>query len=62
MRLGADRTGSEAGSGLGLSVVAAIVAAHGGRLALLARPEGGLRVTVTLPAADAPQGAGRVAG
>ncbi|MGW6949462.1 sensor histidine kinase [Streptomyces xanthophaeus] len=62
VRLGADRTGSEAGSGLGLSVVAAIVAAHGGRLALLARPEGGLRVTVTLPAADAPPEDGRVAG
>ncbi|MFB7449751.1 sensor histidine kinase [Streptomyces sp. NPDC056194] len=50
-RLGAARTGSEASSGLGLSIVAAIVAAHGGRLVLLARPEGGLRVTVTLPSA-----------
>ncbi|EPH44984.1 putative Sensor protein CutS [Streptomyces aurantiacus JA 4570] len=50
-RLAADRTGSEAGSGLGLSIVAAIVAAHGGRLALLARPEGGLRVTAVLPPA-----------
>lgn len=47
-RLGAERTGS---SGLGLSIVAAVAAAHGGRLALLARPEGGLRVSVTLPAA-----------
>ncbi|MFE5208045.1 sensor histidine kinase [Streptomyces sp. NPDC056600] len=52
-RLGADRTGPEGSSGLGLSIVAAIVAAHGGRLDLLARPEGGLRVTVTLPAAAA---------
>ncbi|MFF1518982.1 sensor histidine kinase [Streptomyces sp. NPDC058305] len=50
-RLGADRTGSERGSGLGLSIVAAIVAAHGGRLDLLARPEGGLRARVLLPAA-----------
>ncbi|MBB4986424.1 sensor histidine kinase [Streptomyces nymphaeiformis] len=50
-RLGAARTGSEASSGLGLSIVAAIVGAHGGRLVLLARPEGGLRVTVTLPSA-----------
>ncbi|MFD7796269.1 sensor histidine kinase [Streptomyces sp. NPDC059759] len=50
-RLGADRTGSERGSGLGLSIVAAIVAAHGGRLYLLARPEGGLRAQVLLPAA-----------
>jgi len=49
-RLGADRTGSETGSGLGLSIVAAIAAAHSGRLDLLARPDGGLRVTVTVPA------------
>ncbi|GGO49020.1 sensor histidine kinase [Streptomyces lasiicapitis] len=47
-RLGADRTGPEGSSGLGLSIVAAIVAAHGGRLVLVARPEGGLCVTVAL--------------
>lgn len=47
-RLGGDRIGS---SGLGLSIVAAVAAAHGGQLALLARPEGGLRVSVTLPVA-----------
>ncbi|MFB7213023.1 sensor histidine kinase [Streptomyces sp. NPDC056255] len=50
-RLGADRTGPEGSSGLGLSIVAAIVAAHGGRLTLLARPEGGLRVGAALPTA-----------
>lgn len=50
-RLGADRTGS---SGLGLSIVAAVAAAHGGGVDLLARPGGGLRVTVTLPAVSAP--------
>ncbi|MFC6082514.1 HAMP domain-containing sensor histidine kinase [Sphaerisporangium aureirubrum] len=50
-RLGADRTGSDRGSGLGLSIVASIAAAHGGTLDLYARPEGGLRVTVTLPLA-----------
>ncbi|CAM5680525.1 HAMP domain-containing histidine kinase [Streptomyces tanashiensis] len=50
-RLGTARTGSEGSSGLGLSIVAAIVAAHGGRLVLRARPEGGLRVAVTLPPA-----------
>jgi signal transduction histidine kinase len=55
-RLAADRTGSETGSGLGLSIVAAIVDAHDGRLDLHARPEGGLRVTVCLPAAPARQG------
>ncbi|MFI2737395.1 sensor histidine kinase [Streptomyces sp. NPDC018711] len=50
-RLGVARTGPEGSSGLGLSIVAAIVAAHGGRLVLRARPEGGLRVAVTLPEA-----------
>ena len=50
-RLGGERTGS---SGLGLSIVAAVAAAHGGRLAMLARPEGGLRVSITLPVAEAP--------
>ncbi|MFF8847307.1 sensor histidine kinase [Streptomyces sp. NPDC015127] len=56
-RLGADRTGSEESSGLGLSIVSAIAAAHGGSLALRARPEGGLRVTAALPpAADAERG------
>lgn len=52
-RLGTDRTGSERGTGLGLSIVAAIVDAHGGRLRLHARPEGGLRVTISLPAVAA---------
>ncbi|MEV6969866.1 HAMP domain-containing sensor histidine kinase [Hamadaea sp. NPDC051192] len=48
-RLGAARTGS---SGLGLSIVAAVAAAHGGRLTLQARPTGGLRAAVTLPVAS----------
>jgi len=46
-RIGPDRTGS--GSGLGLSIVAAIAEAHDGVLELYARPEGGLRVEITLP-------------
>jgi len=50
-RLGADRIGTDRGSGLGLSIVAAIAEAHGGRLSLLARPGGGLRACVDLPAA-----------
>jgi signal transduction histidine kinase len=54
-RLGADRTGSETGSGLGLSIVAAIADAHDGCLELHPRPDGGLRVAVRLPAAPMPQ-------
>jgi len=50
-RLGADRTGSDKGSGLGLSIVAAIAEAHGGTLGLRAREGGGLRVCVELPSA-----------
>jgi signal transduction histidine kinase len=50
-RLGADRTGSDTGAGLGLSIVAAIAAAHGGTLDLHARAEGGLRVSIGLPLA-----------
>ncbi len=50
-RLQADRIGTEKGSGLGLSIVAAIAEAHDGRLDLQARPGGGLRVCVDLPAA-----------
>ena len=46
-RLGVDRTGS--GSGLGLSIVAAVAAAHGGSVRLAAREGGGLRVQITLP-------------
>ena len=50
-RLGPERTGSENGHGLGLSIVAAIVAAHGGELRLYAREQGGLGAEVTLPVA-----------
>ena len=50
-RLGADRTGSDDGAGLGLSIVAAISHAHGGTLQVQARADGGLVVTVTLPLA-----------
>jgi two-component system sensor histidine kinase VanS len=40
-----------AGVGLGLAIVKSITEAHGGTLTLTARAEGGLRVTVRLPAA-----------
>ncbi len=49
-RLGKDRTGSQNGHGVGLSIVAAIAEAHGGALRLQARQRGGLRVQLTLPA------------
>jgi signal transduction histidine kinase len=57
-RLGADRTGSDRGAGLGLSIVAAIAAAHGGTLDLRARPEGGLLVSIGLPRVARPLPAG----
>jgi signal transduction histidine kinase len=50
-RLGADRTRSENGHGLGLSIIAAVAAAHDGTLELHPRPQGGLRVEITLPTA-----------
>jgi signal transduction histidine kinase len=50
-RLGQDRTGSQNGHGLGLSIVAAVATAHSGSLELHARAEGGLRVQITLAAA-----------
>ena len=40
-----------AGVGLGLAIVKSIIKAHDGTLTLTARPGGGLRVTVQLPAA-----------
>jgi signal transduction histidine kinase len=51
-RLGPERVADNNGAGLGLSIVRAIAQAHGGALSLHARPEGGLRVVVDLPAAD----------
>jgi signal transduction histidine kinase len=50
-RLGAERTRSADGVGLGLSIVATIVAAHRGTLDLQAAPAGGLRVCIELPQA-----------
>ena len=54
-RLAPQRTGSENGHGLGLSIVAAIAAAHGGNLRLHALSQGGLQVAITLPHATAAQ-------
>jgi signal transduction histidine kinase len=49
-RLAGDRVGPDRGFGLGLSIVAAVSRAHGGRTVAAPREGGGLIVTVTLPA------------
>jgi two-component system sensor histidine kinase VanS len=49
-----------AGVGLGLAIVKSITQAHDGTLTLSARPAGGLRVTVELPAAAPLLSPGRV--
>jgi signal transduction histidine kinase len=49
-RGGVERTGTR-GAGLGLSIVRAVVDAHGGAVRARAIPGGGLEVTVSLPAA-----------
>lgn len=53
-RIGAERTGSDKGAGMGLAIVSSIVGAHGGTLDLEALHDGGLRVVVTLPLALKP--------
>lgn len=51
-RLGTERLATASqGAGLGLSIVRAIATAHAGHATASARPEGGLTVTVVLPAA-----------
>ena len=49
-RLEADRTGSDRGAGLGLSIVRSVATAHGGTATATALPDGGLEVRVELPA------------
>jgi hypothetical protein len=48
-RGGVDRT-AQTGTGLGLSIVRAVVAAHGGELYAEGITDGGLSITVRLPA------------
>jgi signal transduction histidine kinase len=52
-RLHPDRTGSDRGAGLGLSIVRSVATAHGGQAEARALQEGGLEVTVELPAGPA---------
>jgi signal transduction histidine kinase len=53
-RLAGDRTGSDRGAGLGLSIVRAVGAAHDGHARARARPDGGLEVAVDLPRSRLP--------
>jgi len=53
-RLARDRTASDRHRGLGLSIVRAIATAHGGSVGAESRSDGGLVVTVSLPAYGAP--------
>jgi signal transduction histidine kinase len=49
LRLDASRNRDRGGAGLGLAIAQAVAQAHGGRLDLANRPEGGLRASLTLP-------------
>jgi signal transduction histidine kinase len=51
-RAGTDRIGHREGHGLGLSIVAAVAAAHNAELRVRARPDGGLEVVVCFPQPD----------
>ncbi|WP_336214023.1 sensor histidine kinase [Nonomuraea sp. LPB2021202275-12-8] len=51
-RLHPDRTGSAEGAGLGLSIVAAIAAAHDASVTAIANPEGGLTVHLSPPSLE----------
>ena len=53
-RAASRRRDEDTGAGLGLAIVAAIVAAHGGALTVDARDGGGLSVRVALPSASPP--------
>jgi signal transduction histidine kinase len=48
-----DRSRSSGGTGLGLAIVKAIAEALGGSAAIVVPPEGGVKLVVTVPRADA---------
>lgn len=58
-RVRTDTTGPGAGVGLGLAIVNSITEAHDGTLTLTPRPNGGLHVTVQLPAGTPKPGRSR---
>lgn len=49
VRLEQSRGRETGGSGLGLTIARAVILGHGGEIALSNRPEGGLKVSLTLP-------------
>jgi signal transduction histidine kinase len=49
VRLDSDRSRSSGGAGLGLAIVAEVVAAHGGGVSIDDRPGGGTTMTVAFP-------------
>jgi signal transduction histidine kinase len=49
VRLDSDRSRSSGGAGLGLAIVAEVVAAHGGTVTIDERAGGGTKIIVTLP-------------
>jgi two-component system OmpR family sensor kinase len=51
-RAGNGRSRDRGGSGLGLSIVAAVVAAHGGSVAVVGTPGGGATFRILLPTGD----------
>jgi signal transduction histidine kinase len=61
VRLEQSRGRETGGSGLGLTIARAVILGHGGDIALSNRPEGGLRVSLTLPRLEPalPQQAGK---
>lgn len=61
VRLEGSRGRETGGSGLGLTIARAVIHAHGGEIVLSNRPEGGLRVSITLPKLEPapPQPAGQ---
>lgn len=61
-RADSSRARSTGGAGLGLSIVAAIVEAHGGTIVIDSQPNAGLRVVVRIPIVGIGAGAGQADG
>jgi two-component system OmpR family sensor kinase len=57
-RADATRSGDQGGSGLGLSIAAAVVQAHGGRIRVVPTPGGGASFRISVPVRDGRPGRG----